>query len=184
MARVKLFTSEGTLSGSITRNTICMVEEPMLWAISMMLGSSSRSEDSTNRATKGKAATTRGTMMATEPVAVPTRARVSGMTTTISIRKGTERRKLMMTFSAFISGLGSGRMPFSSPVTRITPRGRPMRMANSVDSSVMYSVTHSSWGKSRTTISQASDSFSGVNAFKNGFIPPPPLPRIPPRPGP
>ncbi len=167
MARVKLVTSEGTDSGSITRVMICQVEEPMLWAISMMLGSSSRSDDSTSRATNGNAATTSGTMEATEPMEVPMIARVSGMTITIRIRNGTERRKLMMTLMAFISGFGIGWIPFSSPATSSMPRGRPITMANSVESTVTYTVSHRPSGNSVRKTCQASSSLSGVNAIAN-----------------
>ena len=57
---------------------VCMGEAPILRDISMILGLSSRRLLSTRRATKGKAATTSGTMEATVPTAVPTTARVKG----------------------------------------------------------------------------------------------------------
>ena len=75
-------------------------------------------------------------MDATVPTEVPTIRRVSGMTTTIRIRKGMERRKLITTLMIFISQPGMGRTPLGSPATSIMPRGRPMMMANSVESRV------------------------------------------------
>ena len=67
MAMAALLISEGTLSGSITLQMICSGDAPMLCAISMILGFTSRRLLSTRRATKGNAATTSGTMEATEP---------------------------------------------------------------------------------------------------------------------
>ena len=104
----------------------------MDWAISMMFGLTSRRLDSTRRATNGNAAMTSGTMEAVVPTDVPTITRVSGITITIRIRKGTERSRLMMTLMAFISSGGIGRMPFSSPATSSMPSGRPITMAKKV----------------------------------------------------
>ena len=81
---------------------------------------------STRRATKGKAATMRGIIVATVPMLVPKITRDRGMTSTIRIRKGTERRMLMITLRALMTGRGRGRTPPSSPATISTPRGRPM----------------------------------------------------------
>ena len=165
MARVKLLMRLGTLSGSMTCSRICIGVAPMDCAISMMLGLTSRRLPSTRRATKGKAAMTSGTMEATVPTDVPTMRRVMGMTITMRMRKGTERRKLMMTLMTFMTGAGQGRMPFSSQATRIIPNGRPRRMAKKVERRVTYSVSQRASGKSRMTISHASASFSGVNAL-------------------
>ena len=110
-------------------------------------------------------------MEATEPMEVPVMARVSGMTMTISMMKGTERRKLMITLITFISSFGMGRMPFSSPVTSSMPRGRPITMANSVASTVTYTVSHRPSGNSVRNTCQASCSLSGSKAFKNWFMP-------------
>ena len=46
--------------------------------------------------------------------------------TTIRIRKGTERSRLIMVLSTFISTGGRGWIPSFSPVTSSTPRGRPI----------------------------------------------------------
>ena len=83
-------------------------------------------EASTRRATKGKAATMRGMMVATVPMLVPMINRERGMTRTIRMRKGTERRMLMMKLRTVITGRGRGMTPPSSPATISTPRGRPM----------------------------------------------------------
>ena len=89
----------GTLSGIITRQMICRGVAPMLWAASMILGSTSRRLPSTNLAINGKAATTRGTMVAAVPTAVPMISRDRGNTMIIKIRNGTDRSRLMSTFS-------------------------------------------------------------------------------------
>ena len=78
------------------------------------------------RATKGKAAMTRGGIMALVPTLVPRITRDRGMAMIIRIRKGTDLRMLMTKFSTFISAPGKGRTPSRSPVTRSMPRGRPM----------------------------------------------------------
>ena len=174
MAKVKLLMREGTLSGSSTCSMICIGVAPMLCAVSMMLGFTSRRLDSTSRATKGKAATTSGTMEATVPTEVPMISRVSGMTITIRIRKGMERNRLITTFRNFIKGFGRGRMPFASPATRIMPNGRPITMAKKVAKKVTYTVSHKACGKSLRNIAQASCNFSGVNALAK-FMPVPPL---------
>ena len=71
MAMVALEMREGIASGIMTLMMVCMGEAPILRDISMILGLSSRRLLSTRRATKGKAATTSGTMEATVPTAVP-----------------------------------------------------------------------------------------------------------------
>ena len=91
---------------------------------------------STRRAMNGNAATVSGTIDATVPRDVPTMTRVSGMIMTIRMMNGIERSRLIRTFRKPISGAGSGRMPFFSPVTSSTPSGRPMITAKSVARSV------------------------------------------------
>ena len=118
---------EGRLSGSITFHTICRVEQPMDWAASISPLSISRREDSTSRAAKGKAATVRGTRIPGVPMVVPRITRDRGMTSTMRMRKGTERSRLTTMFNACMRGAGRGRMPSLAPVTSTTPRGRPMR---------------------------------------------------------
>ena len=135
-AIVKFWRSEGTLSGIITLQMICMGVAPMLCAASMMLGSTSRRLLSTRRATNGNAATTSGTMVAVVPTVVPMMRRESGKTMIIKMRNGIERSRLMMTFRMLIKALGSGRTPPFSPATSSTPSGRPMTTASAVDSSV------------------------------------------------
>ena len=136
MAIVALEISDGTLSGIITLQMICIGVAPMLWAASMMLGFTSRKLPSTSRATNGNAAITSGTMDATVPTVVPTISRVSGKTMIMRIRNGTDRSRLMTTLSTCISPLGSGSTPFFSPTTSSTPSGRPSTMANAVDNTV------------------------------------------------
>ena len=165
MARVKLVIRLGTDSGSITLKRICMGDAPMDWAASMMLGFTSLRLPSTSRAIKGKAAITRGTMDATSPTAVPTMARVRGMTTTTRIRNGTERRRLMITLMVLIRTGGQGLMPFLSPTTSTMPRGIPIRMANRVARMVTNRVCQVAARKSLWIRFQASWSFSGVKAL-------------------
>ena len=98
----------------------------MDWAASMTPLSTSRMDASTSRATKGNAATIRGMMVATVPILVPMMSRDSGITMTIRIRKGTERRILMTKLITAMTGRGRGSTPPSSPATASTPRGRPM----------------------------------------------------------
>ena len=125
-AVVKPEMREGRLSGIITLEMIWKGEQPMDWAASTTPLSTSRMEASTSRATKGKAATMRGMMVATVPMLVPMISRERGMTRTIRMRKGTERRMLMMKLRTVITGRGRGMTPPSSPATISTPRGRPM----------------------------------------------------------
>ena len=109
----------------------------MLWAASMILPSTSRRLLSTRRATKGNAAATSGTMVAVVPMVVPISRRDRGNTMIIRIRNGTERSRLMMTFSTCSSQPGSGRTPPFSPTTSSTPSGRPMTRDSAVLSTVM-----------------------------------------------
>ena len=127
---------EGILSGNITLTMIWKGDAPMLCAISITLGLTSLRLLSTSLTTKGKAAMVRGTMDAAVPTAVPIMARVSGETKIISIRKGTERSRFIMTLSTCITGFGSGSTPPFSPATSSTPKGRPIIMARAVDSTV------------------------------------------------
>ena len=109
----------------------------MLWAASMTPASSSRRLVSTSRATKGKEATTRGTMVALVPTVVPMISRERGNTQIIRIKKGMLRRMLMTMFSPCISQPGRGRTPSLSPATRSTPKGSPSTRANAVESTVI-----------------------------------------------
>ena len=77
-----------------------------------------------------------GTMEATVPTAVPTIRRVSGNTTIIRMRNGTERSRLIITPRVFIIQPGRGSTPPFSPATRRTPRGRPRTMARAVATTV------------------------------------------------
>ena len=134
---VAFWIREGTLSGIITLQMICMGVAPMLWAASIILPSTSRRLLSTSRATKGKAATTSGTMVAVVPTAVPINSRDRGNTMIIRIRKGMDRSRLMMTFSTCSSQPGKGNTPPFSPTTSSTPNGRPRTSASAVLSTVM-----------------------------------------------
>lgn len=106
------------------------------------------------------------------PTAVPTIRRVSGKTSIISIKNGTERRRLIITLSTFISALGRGRTPPFSPATSSTPSGSPMIIAKSVESRVTYIVSQIANGNSVFSISRASVKASEVNALSNIFRPP------------
>ena len=135
-AMVTFWIRDGTLSGIMTLQMICRGVAPILCAASMMLGSTSRRLLSTRRATNGNAATTSGTMVAVVPTAVPMMSRDRGNTMIIRIRKGTERRRLMMTLSTCSSQRGSGSTPFFSPATSRTPSGSPSTSDNRVLSTV------------------------------------------------
>ena len=130
---VALEMRDGTLSGSMTRQTICIGEAPMLCAVSMMLGFSSRRLDSTRRAMNGNDAITSGTTVAGVPTTVPTMRRVSGKTRIIRIRKGMERSRLMITFKTLKIHCGMRRMRLCSPATSSTPSGRPITTAKNVE---------------------------------------------------
>ena len=67
----------------------------MLCAVSMIFGLISLMLLSTRRAINGKAAITSGTTVAGVPTTVPTIRRVSGKTIIISMRNGTERKRLI-----------------------------------------------------------------------------------------
>ena len=133
---VALEIREGTLSGIMTFVMIWKGEAPILCAVSIILGFNSLRLLSTSLATKGNAAITRGTMEAVVPTVVPTISLVSGNTIIIRIRNGTERSRLMMTFSTPSSHLGRGSTPSFSPTTKSTPRGMPMIKANRVERTV------------------------------------------------
>ena len=132
MAIVTLEISDGTLSGIITLTIICIGVAPVLCAISIMFGLTSRRLLSASLATNGNAAITSGTIDATVPTVVPTISRASGKTIIIRMRNGTERRRLIITPSVRMSHDGSGSTPPFSPATRSTPSGSPITMARSV----------------------------------------------------
>lgn len=148
--------SEGTLSGISTFTTIWKGVAPMLSAASTRLGLTSRTLLSTTRATKGKAATTRGTTLAVVPTVVPTIARERGSTTIIRMVKGTERRMLMRKPSSAFSQRGRGIIPSLSPQASRMPSGSPMTKANRVERKVTHRVSHMAAGNSERTISHAS----------------------------
>ena len=132
MVSVILEISEGILSGIITFTIICIGEAPMLWAVSMILGFTSRKLLSTKRATKGKAAITSGTMDAGVPTTVPITNLVKGKTKIIKIKNGIERSKLMIIFKICSIHFGiRNTLPFS-PATSSTPKGSPITMAKKV----------------------------------------------------
>ena len=135
-AVVMLEMRPGRHSGIMTLVMIWKGGAPMLWAASTTPSSSSRRLVSTRRATKGKAATTSGTMVALVPTVVPTMARVSGKTQIIRMRKGTLRRMLMTMFRMCISQPGRGSTPSLSPATSRTPSGRPSTRENAVERTV------------------------------------------------
>lgn len=74
---------------------------------------------------KGRRTDDHGTMVAVEPMEVPTMARVKGMSMTARIKKGMERR-MLTTMPSTVLSTGMGRTPFLSVVTSSSPSGRPM----------------------------------------------------------
>ena len=125
----------------------------------MMLGSSSRSDDSTSRATKGNAAITSGTITPASPTAEPSSIRVKGISSTIRMMKGADRSRLMIQLTRDISHRGRGRIPLASPVTSMTPSGRPIRIASRVDIREIYKVEPVAARKSSRISTQASAIF-------------------------
>ena len=119
----------GTLSGISTLVMIWKGDAPVLCAISMIFGLTSRTELSTRRAINGNAAITNGTMDAAVPNALPIISLVNGATTTIRIRNGTERSRLIRIFRKCLSGAGKGMIPSLSPTASSTPNGRPIMSA-------------------------------------------------------
>src|SRR5277367_6287894 len=79
---------EGRASGKSTLLMICHVLDPMTMAASRSSGATSLRLVSMSRATKGAAATVKGTMEAVVPKLVPTTHRVKGINATIKIAKG------------------------------------------------------------------------------------------------
>ena len=108
----------------------------MLCAASIMLGLISLRLPSTSLAMNGNAAMTSGTTDAGVPTTVPTISLVSGNTIIINMRNGTERSRLIITFSAWSRPLGTLIILLFSPATSSTPRGRPMMVAKKVESTV------------------------------------------------
>ena len=96
MAMALPMSREGFASGSSTFVMISKGEAPMDCAASTTPLSTSFREDSTSLAMKGAAATTSTTTVAFAPITVPTTACVIGIMATSRIRKGMERRMLMM----------------------------------------------------------------------------------------
>ena len=116
---------EGFASGRITRRSTCVGEAPMDRAASMTPRSTSRAELSTMRAMKGAAAMVSGDSVAFEPMVVPMIARVTGMTHTSRMMKGTDLNRLMTTPSTLLN-TGRGFRPWGSVRISSKPRGRPM----------------------------------------------------------
>ena len=133
MAIVKFDISEGTLSGIITLQIICIGVAPMLCAASIMFGSTSRRLLSTSLATNGNAATVSGTTDAIVPIDVPIISLVSGITSIIRIRNGMLRKRFITIFKVVRSHFGRGKTPFFSPTTRRTPSGSPITIASRVE---------------------------------------------------
>src|SRR5579859_503346 len=122
-------TMPGQASGTSTLATICHGEAPIAWAASIRPGSTSRSELSARRATKGTAATVSGTIAAVVPIEVPTRRRVSGMMAIIRMMKGVERKALTaMPNTRFTGALGQ--ICPRPVITRMMPMGTPPMVAS------------------------------------------------------
>ena len=101
---------------------------------------------STRRAINGKAAITSGTTVAGVPTTVPTIRRVSGKTIIISMRNGTERKRLIKTFKKCKIPLGTRRIFPFSPATSNMPSGKPITAAKNVESTVTYTVSQMASG--------------------------------------
>ena len=108
----------------------------MHWAASITPLSTSLREDSTNLATNGAEAITKGTMVAVEPMEVPTINRVTGITATSKIKKGTDLSKLTtIPKTVFIPLTREFWLP--SDTTRATPKGNPITYAKAVETRVI-----------------------------------------------
>ena len=77
------------------------------------------------REQEGAAAMVRGERVAFEPIVVPMRARVTGMTHTSRMMKGTDLSRLMTTPSTRLN-TGMGLSPWGSVRISSNPRGSPM----------------------------------------------------------
>ena len=89
------------------------------------------------RATKGMADTTSGTIVAVDPMEVPTILRVNGMIATNRMMNGTDRSRFTKNPSTALSGR-TGRMPSLSVTESTSPSGSPNRYARKVATSVIY----------------------------------------------
>ena len=82
---------EGMASRMRTPQRIWRLEAPIIWAASILPGSTASRFVSTRRAKKGADRMTRGTTAAIEPVERPTIAFVTGISTMMPMMKGRER---------------------------------------------------------------------------------------------
>ena len=127
----------GAASGSSTFVTSCQRLAPSEDATSSRPGSTSLIAISTMRAKNGIATADKGTIAAVGPMKVPTRARVTGMSATIRMMKGTDRPKFTMrsrtrliTSPAVREPNGRSRKRPGSVPTSTTPSGSPIRTVN------------------------------------------------------
>jgi hypothetical protein len=111
-------------------------EAPIAVAASMTPLSTSLREDSTSLAINGADPMMSGMTVAVEPSVVPVIARVIGVTAISSIRKGTERSRLIMTFSVRLIHL-QGAIPSFRVTASTIPRGSPNTYAIAVEARVM-----------------------------------------------
>ena len=133
IAMVAFDIKDEILSDNITFIIICNGEASMLCAISIVLGLTSLRLVSVSLAINGKAAMT---VDAVVPTTVPTINLVNGKTSIINIRNDTERSRLINKFKIRKSHFGIGNTPSFSSTTSKTPRGSPIRIANTVASIV------------------------------------------------
>ena len=97
-------------------------------------------ELSTILAINGMAATTKGTIVALEPVLFPTNIRVNGISKINRIKNGTLLTTLAM-ISKILYKILFGINPSLSETANKTPMGSPNRYPKKVDNTVMYSVS-------------------------------------------
>ena len=92
IARVVIdWTRAGMASRMRTPQRIWRFEAPIIWAASILPGSTAKRFVSTSRAKKGAERMTRGTTVASEPVDLPTIALVTGISIIMPMMKGKER---------------------------------------------------------------------------------------------
>ena len=143
----------GMASGSSTFQTICQVVAPMAWAASIRPLSTSRSEASTSRATKGAAAMVSGTTAAAVPMDEPVSKRVNGMMATSRMMNGVDRTAFTSQPTVLFTAPFSSTPP-RSVRRRNTPSGIPMSAPSAPEIPTMTSVSHSETANSSNRASE------------------------------
>ncbi len=85
-----------------------------------------------------------GTMAAVVPIEVPAMSRVSGISATIRMMKGMERKALTTAPTPRLSARCS-QSPPGAVLCSARPSGRPSRMLTAPEAAVMTSVSTSAW---------------------------------------